>query len=165
MLTTINNFKIEDTFSLATKEDLIQSFRRQDQKKLLLPNNLTFPMGIRSYFAWKESSGVYTYLIFKRPNWDLPRGITFKRVGQGDAPTGGLCGWCHSYGGSDEIGMLSVAMSSTVSCSYILCHDLRCVEKIEEAAARAGKDPEKIIHQLYERMDLFFQNLSGYNPN
>ena len=165
MLTTINNFQDEITFSIESKEELIQSFRPADQKKLILPKDLNFPLNVRSYFSWKESSAVYTYLVFKKPNWDLSRGIIFKRVGQGDAPTGGLCGWCHSYGGSDEIGMLSVAMNSNVSCSYILCHDLRCIEKIEEASARSGKHPERAIHLLYSRMDNFFENLANYKPD
>ncbi len=162
MLTTLNNFKDENTFSIESKEDLVQSFRAQDRKKLIFPAGLLFPLHVRSYFAWKESSGVYTYLVFKNPNWDLARGIVFKRVGQGDAPTGGLCGWCHSYGGSDEIGMLSVAMNSNISCSYIVCHDLRCIEKIEETSARSGKQPEVAIQQMYRRIENFFENLSSY---
>ncbi len=164
MLTSTNNFQNENTFTIESKEDLILSFRGRDQKKLLLPIALQFPIRIRSYLAWKESSGVYTYLIFKNPNWDLPRGVTFKRMAVGDSATGGLCGWCHSYGGNDEIGMLSAAMNSEVSCGYILCHDLRCIEKIEELAALAGKNPEVAIHQLYERIQLFFDNLSSYKP-
>ena len=164
MLTTINNFQDEVTFSIESKEELLGAFRAQDQKKLILPKDLKFPLNVRSYFSWKESSAVYTYLVFKKPNWDLPRGIIFKRVGQGDAPTGGLCSWCHSYGGSDDIGMLSVAMTSNISCSYILCHDLRCIEKIEEASARSGKHPEGAIHQLYLRIDTLFESLLAYGP-
>lgn len=162
MLTSTNNFQSENTFSIETVEDLIHAFRSPDQKKLILPPGIEFPVRVRSYLAWKESSGVYTYLVFKKPNWDLPRGIAFKRVSQGDAVTGRLCGWCHSYGSADEIGFLSVAMNSTVSASYIICQDLRCIEKIEETAARGGKNPEPWIHQLYERMGLFFEQMANY---
>jgi hypothetical protein len=118
---------MENIFSINSEEDLVESFRPRDQKKLLLPDNLKFPMNVRSYFTWKEPSGVYTYLVFKMPNWDLPRGVVFKRTAISSEQTGGLCNWCHAYGASDEIGLLSVTMSSTVSQSYYLCHDLRCI--------------------------------------
>jgi hypothetical protein len=165
MLTTINNFQSETTFTVETKEDLVKAFRAADQKKLLLPTGLPFPLNIRSYFSWKDSSGVYTYLVFKKPNWDLPRGIAFKRVAHGENSTGRLCCWCHSYGSADEVGILSVALSATTSASYIVCSDLRCVEKIEENDARSGKNPETHIHQLYERMGLFFEQISNYKPD
>lgn len=162
MQSQINNFMIENIFSVNSEEELINSFRLRDQKKLILPEKLKFPLSIRSYFTWKEPSGVYTYLIFKMPNWDLPRGVTFKRSHPSGEPTGGLCNWCHAYGPSDEIGMMSVNMSSTVSLSYFLCLDLRCIEKIEEASVLSGKNPEKYISELYLRMEKLFENISSY---
>ncbi|MBC7419251.1 MAG: FBP domain-containing protein [Bdellovibrio sp.] len=165
MLTSANNFQTENLFSIESEKELIQSFRPIDQKKLLFPAELQFPLRISSYFTWKESSGVYTYLVFKKPNWDLPRGIVLKRAYQGvDAPTGRLCCWCNSYGSSEDIGMLSVAASATVSAGYILCKDLRCIEKIEEASTLAGKHPEDSIHKLYHRIGVFFELISQYQP-
>lgn len=155
----------ENVFSIDSEAGLIQSFRLKDQKKLILPDNLKFPMNIRSYFTWKEPSGVYTYLIFKAPNWDMPRGVAFKRTAATGEPVGGLCNWCHAYGGSDEIGFMSVAMSSNVSSSYYLCQDLSCIEKIEDAAAMAGKDPDKHIAELYHRMAKLFENISNYKQD
>ncbi len=166
MLTSINNFQTEISFTIESEEELIGSFRRSDQKKLILPAGLKFPMRVASYFTWKESSGVYTYLVFKQPNWDLPKGMVFKRAHQGiEAPTGRLCSWCNSYGSAEDIGMLSVTASSTVSAAYILCRDLRCIEKIEEAATLSSKNPETLIHQLYRRMGLFFESISNYKTD
>ncbi|MEN0057596.1 MAG: FBP domain-containing protein [Bdellovibrio sp.] len=156
------HFQKEHFFTIASEEELIQSFRPRDQKKLILPGRLPFPIKIQSYLAWQEPSGVYTYLIFKMPNWDLPRGVTFKRTHGGGELAGGLCGWCHSYGTSEEIAFLSVMMDPNVSQSYLLCQDLRCIEKIEETAMRGGKDPDKYIAELYYRMEKLFENLSGY---
>lgn len=165
MQTLINNFQSEITFSVHSEEELIESFRPNDQKKLILPAGLLFPLNIRSYFTWKESSGVYTYLVFKKPNWDLPRGMVFKRAHQAvEGSTGRLCSWCNSYGSSEEIGMFSVAMNSNISAGYILCRDLRCIEKIEEAATLSGKNPENWIHQLYHRLGVFFESVSNYRP-
>lgn len=165
MQSQINNFKTENVFSIASEEELIQSFRTRDQKKLVLPEKLKFPLNVRSYFTWKESSGVYTYLIFKVPNWDLPRGVVFKRTAFTGEPVGGLCGWCNAYGSSEDIGLLSVAMSANVSNSYLICQDLRCIEKIEENTMLAGKNPEKYIADLYYKMEKLFENISNYRQD
>ncbi|MGZ3770556.1 MAG: FBP domain-containing protein [Bdellovibrio sp.] len=160
-----NSFLIENHFAIVSEEELVKSFRLRDQKKLILPNNLQYPLNARSYFSWKESSGTYTYLVFKMPNWDMPRGVVFKRSNPVGELTGGLCDWCHSYGPSDEIGMLSVTMSSTVSASYFLCQNLNCIEKIEDTSMLSGKSPEKYIAQLYHKMEKFFEGLSNYKPD
>lgn len=160
-----NHFRTENHFSIASEKELVESFRSRDQKKLILPDNLKFPLNVRSYLTWKEPSGVYTYLVFKMPNWDLPRGVAFKRTAASGEPTGGLCNWCHAYGSTEDIGLLSVAMSATVSSSYLVCQDLSCIEKIEEASMLAGKDPEKPIAELYYRMEKLFENISHYRPD
>jgi hypothetical protein len=160
-----NNFRNEIYFSIASEEELVNAFRLRDQKKLLLPDSFRFPMNVRSYLAWQEPSGVYTYLVFKMPNWDLPRGVAFKRSHSSGEPTGGLCNWCHAYGSSEEISMLSVTMSAKESRAYFLCQDLRCIEKIEEASMLGGKNPEKYIAELYHRIEKLFENLSGHAPD
>lgn len=158
----LNNFRTENFFSIGSEKELVDSFRLRDQKKLILPDGLKFPLNVRSYLTWREPSGVYTYLVFKRPGWDLPRGVAFKRASAGAECAGGLCSWCHAYCSSDEISLLSVKMSSTVSCSYLLCHDLRCIEKIEEASALSGRNPEKYIDDLYRRIEKMFENIANY---
>jgi treble-clef zinc-finger protein len=165
MLSLTNNHKHEIVFSVASEEELVKAFRLRDQKKLIVPEGLRYPFNVRSYFTWKEPSGVYTYLVFQLPNWDRPRGVAFKRTPSTGEPTGGLCNWCHAYGSSEDIGMLSVAMSAGVSFSYFLCQDLRCIEKIEEASMLAGKDPSKNISTLYHRMEKLFENISNYKPD
>lgn len=150
----------ENIFSIASKEELINAFRERDQRKLVLPDNLEFPFNVRSYFTWKEPSGVYTYLLFKPPQWDMPKGVAFKKTHAAGEPTGGLCSWCNSYGSSEDIGLMSVSVNSNISTGYYLCYDLACIEKIEEACARAGKDPEPNASQLYYRMEKLFENLS-----
>lgn len=164
-MSLINNFLTENIFTIGSEQELAEAFRERDQAKLLVPAGLEYPINIRSYFTWKEPSGVYTYLIYKMPNWDMPKGVAFKRTAPSGEQTGGLCNWCHAYGSSDEIGLLSVTMNSNVSMSYFLCHDLRCIEKIEEAAARSGKSPEKQIDELYFRMGKLFENISSYKPD
>lgn len=162
---TTPSFQTENYFFIESEDDFIKCFRLRDQKKLVMPTHLKFPMKIRSYFTWQESSGVYTYLIYKNPSWDMPRGMALKKIHQNGEPVGGLCGWCNSYGSSEEIGTLSVAVNSKTTFAYLLCRDLRCVEKIEDACGLAGKSAEKYIDQLYKRMNLFFENIAHHQNN
>lgn len=150
---------LELNFSIASESELVSSFRLRDQKKLMLPQNLPYPFNVRSYFTWQDPNGIYTYLVFKMPNWDMPRGVSLKRTVTHGEPTGGICNWCHAYGSSDEIGMLSLNLNADVSVGYQVCQDLRCIEKIEESSARAGKSPEKNIDQLYQRIAKLFENM------
>lgn len=159
----INHIIPHKSFVIASEQEMISAFRPRDQKKLVIPHVLKFPLAVNTYFRWKEPSGVYTYLVFKRPNWDMPRAVAFKRSQPAGEPIGGMCNWCHSYGTSEEIGMLSVKVNSEVSLSYFLCQDLRCVEKIEENAALAGRIPDKMIQQLYYRIEKLFEGLSQYH--
>lgn len=155
-----HQYQKEHEFAIESEKDLVEVFRLRDQKKLILPDNLEYPFSVKSYMTWRESSGVYTYLVFKLPNWDLPRGVAFKRT-VAEYP-GGLCCWCNSYGTSEEISFMSVSMSGNVSSGYLLCQDLSCLEKIEELSARAGKDPAPNIETLFFRMGKLFENISGY---
>lgn len=150
---------LELNFSIENEDELVKAFRKPDQKKLMLPKGLPYPFNVRSYFTWQDPNGIYTYLVFKMPNWDMPRGVTLRRASSSGEPTGGLCNWCHAYGSSDEIGMLSLSLNADVTMGYLVCQDLRCIEKIEEASARAGRSPEKSIDQLYQRMAHLFENV------
>lgn len=152
----------DNSFTITSKEELVQAFRIRDQKKLILPEKLKFPFKVKPYLTWREPSSVYTYLVFKLPIWDLPRGVAFKRTHISGEPSGGLCNWCHSYGSSEEISLLNVTMSSKESSSYYICNDLRCAEKIEEAANLAGKNPEKNLLELFQRMEKLFENISNF---
>jgi hypothetical protein len=146
-----------NVFTIASKQELIDAFRTIDQKKLVLPDEAEYPMHVRSYYTWAESSGVYVYLVFKLPNWDLPRGVAFKKAPHRGEPTNNLCGWCNSYGSSQEIGLLSMAMNSRVSHSYLICKDLNCAQKIEDLAALAGKNPSKYLIELYGKIEKLFE--------
>lgn len=161
----LDHYYKENIFSVESEAELVDSFRDRDKRKLVLPSNLKFPMTVRSYLAWQESSGVYTYLVYKHPQADLPKGIVFKKTHAYGEPTGGLCNWCHHYGSSEELGMMSVEMNSKTSMGYFICKDLSCVENIEEDAARAGKNPEKNIDELYKRMNKLVENLQQYKPD
>jgi len=155
------HFVTETCFPISSEAELLNSFRLRDQKKLMIPKTLTYPFNVRSYFTWQDPNSIYTYLVFKMPNWDMPRGVALRRASSDGEPTGGICNWCHAYGSSEDIGMLTLNLSADISIAYYICQDLRCIEKIEEASARAGKSPEKSVSVLYERMARLFENLQN----
>lgn len=148
------------SFTISSEADLVQAFRYHDQKKLVLPKPVSYPIQANHYYAWKESSGVYVYMVFKKPEWKAPIGIVFKRMHTGNPLTNArLCDWCLSYGPSDLVGMLSVSLNSRQTAGMMLCLDLGCAGRLEEAAELSGKSFEKLAAQLYERIGRFIEGV------
>lgn len=148
------------SFSIGSEADLIRSFRYKDQKKLVLPKNISYPIQADHHYVWQESSGVYVYMVFKKPEWKSPVGIVFKRTYNGaHISNSRLCDWCLSYGPSDLVGMLSVSLNSRQSVAMMLCLDLGCKHRLEEAAELSGKSFEKLARQLDERVGRFFESV------
>ncbi len=159
-LSSVSNFQSENLFTINSEEELTAAFRPRDQKKLVLPANFKFPMRVQSYLTWRESSGTYTYLVYKAQNWDMAKGVAFKHTHSNGEQTGGLCSWCNAYGSSEDIGLMSITVDPKETRAYYICQDLRCIEKIEEATTLSGKGPEKYIAELYYRIERMFENLS-----
>ena len=133
-------------------------FRDRDQKRVVVARDLEFPMRVQYYFTWSESSGVYRYLLFRKPGWETPMGLVF-RQGSNTSPegaTGGICDWCHTYGSSNQIGLLTTAVTSKRTVGLMLCLDLSCGEKIENAPSQSGKSAEARIVETCERIGRFF---------
>ncbi len=149
----------QSTYIIDSADQLQSSFRPKDQNKVILPENFKFPLAVEYYISWREGSGVYTYLVAKFPHWDQARGIAFKRTRTSGDPVGGQCCWCNSYGTSDEIGLMSVSISSKESRSYYLCNDLNCLKKIEHFTTLAGRDTEKYYLELFFRIEKLFENV------
>lgn len=159
MATSAPTFYPQDfMFDISSEEELLSFFRDRDQKRVILSRDLEFPMRVQYYFTWTESSGVYRYLLFKKPGWETPMGLVF-RQGSNTSPegaTGGICDWCHTYGSSNQIGLLTTAVTSKRTVGMMLCLDLSCGEKIENAPSQSGKSPEARIVETCERIGSFF---------
>lgn len=145
------------TFDLDSKEDILDCFRDRDRDRVILQRGIEFPMRVQYYFTWGESSGVYRYLLFKKPGWERPRGLIF-RVGSSnsDAATGGICDWCHAYGNSEQIGLMTTAINSKRTIGVMLCRDLSCGDKIENGPSQSSRSPETRILELCDRIGRFF---------
>lgn len=156
----IQNNENEISFRIESEEELLKFFSEKDQKKVLLPKSISYPIEVPHYYTWRESSGVYVYLVFKKPEWKAPIGLVFKRTYQGATVNNSrLCDWCLSYGLSDQVGMLSVTLNSRVSIGMMLCLDLCCIHRLEEAAELSGKSFQKLSRQLEERIGRFFEGV------
>lgn len=147
-------------FTLRSDADLLATFRERDQKSVVLPKVSFYPVAVEHYYAWTEPSGVYTYLVYKQADWEIPLGLVFHRNGKGSALSpAGMCDWCHSYGASDEIGLMSVEISPRSSGGTWLCLDLDCLQKIEEQSGSNGKSSEKRMQKLFQKIGEFYHRV------
>lgn len=149
-------------FRFETDRGLIESFRPRDRRVIEMPQDISFPLFVRDYLAWTETSGARVYLIFSAPGTRKPIGIIFRRdTSAGGERTSSLCEWCHTYGSSHEVGLLTTDVNSKRRVGVHLCLDLRCKEKLEDAADRAGRHPNEVLEQLQARMFRFAQEALG----
>jgi hypothetical protein len=147
-------------FTLRSEADLLATFRSQDQESVVLPKHALYPVPVEHYYAWTEPSGVYTYIIFKRPDWEVPMGLVFQRNGSGShfGPAG-MCEWCHTPGASDEVGLLTTTVNRKLSGGTWLCLDLSCTQKIEERTGMGGANTERQTQKLCQRIGDFFKRV------
>ena len=126
---------------------------------------IKFPLFVRDYFTWVEPAGTRVFLVLPAPDGKRPMGIAFRRDQQGSATPSHMCDWCHSYGSSNEIGMLTTDVSSKRRVGVNLCLDLRCKEKLEAAANLSGRNPRDYTDALMERMTHFAREALGSKPS
>jgi hypothetical protein len=72
-----------------------------------------------------------------------------------------MCEWCHSYGSSSEVGMLTTDVDNRRRVGMTLCNDLRCKEKLEDAADRSGRHPLQFLEHPNARMFRFAHEALG----
>lgn len=150
----------DHSFQINSEEELFNTFGDKDQSRVLMPQGLTYPINAQHYLAWRESSGNYVYMVFKKPKWQKPMGLVFKRPTSGAELTGARhCDWCLSYGSSDQVSMLGLKLNSRQSIGILLCTDLNCATRLETAAELSGKSFERLIGQLYERIGKLYDSV------
>jgi hypothetical protein len=157
--------KVEDYFlpqtlptTIQTEEDFLQAFRWSDRARLILPKNITFPLKFPYYYSWVESSGTYAFLLLKRPNWEAPKGLVFRR-NVVSPPTSNICNWCHTFGGSDDIGMMSVVVDSKQTVGLYICLNLDCLAQLETQIGSSGKSFETLAEQVCDKAGVFFEHV------
>ena len=148
-------------FRLESDRALVQSFRPYDRRVIEMPADITFPLFVRDYLAWTETSGARVYLIFGIPGTHKPLGIIFRRDQSGGDLITQMCDWCHTSGPSSQVGLLTADANTKRRVGVSLCLDLRCKERLEDVANRAGRQPLAVLAALQERMYRFAHEALG----
>lgn len=151
-----HSFRHAQPYTIASKEAFIEAFHWKDQHLVQTPDALQFPLNIQYYYSGVEPSGTYAFLLFKRPNWDAPKGLVFRRT-RGHSGVANLCDWCHSYGSSEEITLLNVKINSKLTIGQYLCSRLDCLEKLETQIGTSGKSFEALAEAVCEKINRFFE--------
>jgi hypothetical protein len=139
-------------FILDSEQALTDAFRPRDQRVLELPPDLTFPRFVRNYLAWVDQTGVRTFVVFQD---DLggTLGITFRRDQESAGGGSQLCAWCHCV--SSEVGLLMTDKNSRRRVGVLVCRDLGCAARLDEAADLAGTSAVEPKRRQLERMRRF----------
>jgi hypothetical protein len=116
---------------IASDTDLMGAFRDIDRREVQIPSSLSFPLAVKSYFAWVEPSGHRVYLVFEDPSSGHPLGLVFQRTrGAADTPVA-MCQWCHTVRPGPAVSLLTVAVEPNRRIGVHLCSNLNCRENIE----------------------------------
>ena len=141
-------------FRLESEKELRECFRPLDRDSMEVPRTMTFPVYVRDYLAWGESSGVRTFLVFSEPESGKHLGVSFRRNPGGITPMG-FCQWCHSTGSSVDIGLLTADASARKRVGVHVCLDLRCIEKLEARSNMTGENSRLLARAVIEKMAEF----------
>ncbi|RYZ69696.1 MAG: hypothetical protein EOP09_07255, partial [Proteobacteria bacterium] len=106
--------------------------------------------------TWREGSGHRTYLVVADPQSQKQLGVAF-RNDSATTPVTRHCEWCHSTGGSSQIGLLVTNASARKSVGVHLCRDLSCQEKLESRSQLSGENGRILSHELTGRMTDFLK--------
>ena len=148
-------------FRLESDRALVQSFRPYDRRVIEMPAGITFPLFVRNYLVWTETSGARVYLVFGIPGSHEPLGIIFRRDQSGGDLITQMCEWCHTSGPSSQVGLLTVDVSNKRRVGVSLCLDLRCKDRLEDIANRSGRQPLEFLASLQQRMYRFAHEVLG----
>lgn len=147
-------------FLIQTEAELIKAFRPRDRKVFELPEGLTFPLVVRGYHAWIDEYGTRAYLLTRDPVSKRPLGVVFRRDG-GVPGSSRMCEWCHFTGSSQDVGLVMAERNSKTQVGIGICRDLRCKERILEAADLTGRNPRPMLERMQARILRFTREALG----
>lgn len=146
-------------FLIRSEAELLDAFRSHDRKRLGLPKNLKYPLVVRDYFAWTEPGSPRVQLVFVEPGVGKTIGLVFERSSSPSPSTGASCEWCHSFGSTNQIGMLTIEATARRTVGVNLCLDLSCRDKIETNTALSPVAAQKRGREVIESMSRFVRRL------
>ena len=147
-------------FRLVSEDALRATFRPRDQQSLLIPSDARFPQFVRSYWGWVDPSGAWAFVVFSVRH-GAATGIAFRR----DSPVpGAMCDWCHTFGPSSGVSLLTADRNSRKRVGVRVCADLDCQTRLEDAALRAGRSVVADTDVLLNRIGRFAEQALGIDP-
>ncbi len=142
-------------FKLANDRALLRTFRPLDRKQVEITREVSLPLRVTDYLTWNHGRRVF--LVFAAASGE-PKGIVLQ------ADSGGplvphMCEWCHAVAPGTRVGMLTARRDRRSTIGILVCSDLGCRERIEDAADRAGANVHPAMEKLLHRMDRFAARL------
>jgi len=141
-------------FKLPNEKTLLAMFRPLDRRSVEITRDVPLPMIVNDYFTW--SFGRRTFLIFGAPG-GAPRGIVFEA--DSGTPVPHMCMWCHAVAPGTQVGMLTARRDLRRIAGIFVCADLKCRDRLEDRADRAGVDAAPALAKLLSQMHLFAESL------
>jgi len=142
-------------FKLANERALLRAFRPMDRKLVEVTRDVSLPLRVDDYLTWHFGRRVY--LVFGTASGE-PKGIVFQADG-GDAGLPHMCEWCHSVAPGTRVGMLAARRDRKRTIGILVCSDIGCRERMEDAADRAGADARPLVAKVLHRMEQFANRL------
>lgn len=141
-------------FRIESEAQLLECFRPLDRGTVVAAKDFAYPLFVKDYLAWGDPGGARTFLVFSEAGSTKPLGISFRRASTPGAPAH-LCDWCHSPGGSYEIGLLVAEATDRRRVGVNACLDLGCARKLEDRSERSGENARLLMRGLLEKASRF----------
>lgn len=140
-------------FKLDTADALLDSFRPKDRRQVELSPDFVFPLVVHDYLAWTHPAGGKVFLVFATRG-GVPTAIAFDSNG-GSAGVPQMCTWCHHSSAGTGVGLLTATLNGRKRVGVMVCSDLSCQQKLEDAANLNGNSVRPMMEKLVERMGRF----------
>ena len=139
-------------FKLDSQTALLDSFRPKDRQHVELPSDVTFPLVVKDYVAWTHPAGGRVFVVFATPG-GVPTGIAFDSNHGGGMPS--MCSWCHTSSTGTGVGLLVATVNGKKRAGVLVCSDLSCRDKLEQAANLSGASVRPAMEKLVARIGQF----------
>jgi hypothetical protein len=140
---------------IASKDDLIEAFRRIDRKEVELADELAFPLRVARVLTW--CYGPRSYLVFRDRGGEdgAPRAIVFRRTWAGGRHVTTMCDWCHRVRGRGEVQLLSARVTARRTIAQYVCGDLSCF-RIDGEAGSPFEPPDGAVRRVERALERMY---------
>jgi len=143
---------------ISSEEDLRRAFRAKDHKRLELPKGIRFPLNFEHYVAWIAPSGTDRFLVLRDSEQKQLVGMVFKKSHHShEVGVSRICDWCHAYGSSDQIDLMTVTPTNRRTVGMMLCVNLDCIENLAITSQRSRRSYYELADNLCQKISRFYR--------